>query len=176
MDTLKDGTVQQQLQEIEHIKKARVLAEKLKNIPIAMLATSAEHKFHSRPMYTFELKDDGIIWFLLSREAAQTYVNSNEGNVLLNYSNPQTDLYISVYGKAEVSEDSSKIEELWDDKFKAWFPAGKTDANICLLKIDPQEAEYWDSPDLLITEIISLVKNTISGNPYTEIENKKITF
>lgn len=176
METLKDGTVQEQLQEIEHIKKARILAEKLKGIPIAMLVTSAGHKFHSRPMYTFELKDDGIIWFLISREAAQTYLTSNEGNVLLNYSNPQTDLYISVYGKAEISDNASKIEELWDNKFKPWFPAGKTDPSLCLLKIDPQEAEYWDSPDLLVTEIISLVKNTIGGKPYTDITNKKISF
>lgn len=176
METLRDGTVQEQLKEIEHIKKARALSKKLKNIPIAMLVASTKGKFQSRPMYTFDVKDDGIIWFLLSKETAESYINSDEGNVLINYSDPKRDLYISVYGKAEMSLDLIKLEELWDNKFKAWFPLGISDPNIRLLKVDPEEAESWDSPNLLVTEIISLVKNTISGNPYTDIENEKINF
>ena len=42
METLHGATVQEQLQEIEHIKKARELASKLKDIKIAMLTTITE--------------------------------------------------------------------------------------------------------------------------------------
>ena len=177
METLHGATVQEQLQEIEHIKKARELASKLKDIKIAMLTTiTAEGKSHSRPMYTFEMKDDGIIWLFISKDSRKVQEIQANPNVVLNYSNPQHDLYVAVNGLAEISEDTSKIEELWSDRFKMWFPYGKEDPNLCLLKIDPQEAEYWDTPDLLLAQVITLVKNTISGNPYVESENKKLDF
>ena len=177
METLHGTTVQEQLQEIEHIKKARELAAKLKDIKIATLTTTtAEGKLHSRPMYTFELKDDGIIWMFIAKDSRKVEEIKTNANILLNYSNPQHNLYITVNGKATISEDTSKIEELWSDRFKLWFPYGKDDPNLCLLKIEPQEAEYWDTPDLLVAQVITLVKNTLGGNPYMEGENKKLTF
>ena len=177
METLHGATVQEQLQEIEHIKKVRELSSKLKDIKIAMLTTTtAEGKSHSRPMYTFELQDDGIIWLFISRESRKVKEIEANPEVLLNYSNPQHDLYIAVNGRAEISDDKAKIEEFWSDRFKMWFPYGKEDKNLCLLKITPEEAEYWDTPDLLFTQVINLVKNTLGGNPYSEGENKKLDF
>jgi len=177
MEPLHANTVEGQLHEIEHIKKVRELAAKLKDIKIAMLTTNTlDGRQHSRPMYTFELKDDGIIWMFIGKDSRKVAEIEANPNVLLNYSNPQSDLYIAINGKAEISEDASKIEELWSNRFKAWFPEGATDKNLSLLKITPEEAEYWDSPDLLLTQIISLVKNTLSGNPYVSGENKKLNF
>ena len=177
METLQGATVQEQLQEIEHIKKARELAAKLKDIKIAMLTTTSnEGRSHSRPMYTFELKDDGIIWLFISKKSRKLQEIQANPNVVLTYSDPQNDLYVTVNGKAEISENRSKIEELWSDRFKVWFPYGKEDPNLSLLKIDPKEAEYWDTPDLLVTQVITLVKNTLGGNAYMEGENKKLTF
>lgn len=177
MEPLHGTTVQEQLNEIDHIKKVRELAAKLKDIKIAMLTTiTAENKQHSRPMYTFELKDDGIIWMFISKESRKVKEIEANPYVVLNYSNPQHDLYITINGKAELSNDIAKINELWSDRFKMWFPEGKSDPSLLLLKITPEEAEYWDTPDLLLAQIITLVKNTLTGNPYVEGENKKLNF
>ena len=177
MEQLHGHTVQEQLHEIEHIKKVRELAAKLKDIKIALLTTiTAEGRPHSRPMYTFEVKDDGLIWMFISKDSRKFREIQSNPEVVLNYSNPQHDLYVTINGKAEISDNPVKIEELWSDRFKMWFPYGKTDQTLALLKITPEEAEYWDSPDLLFAQIVSLVKNTLSGNPYIEGENKKIDF
>ncbi|WP_207426218.1 pyridoxamine 5'-phosphate oxidase family protein [Pedobacter sp. SYSU D00535] len=177
MEKLHGNTVSEQLQEIEQIKKVRELAGKLKDIKIALLTTiTATGKPHSRPMYTFELKDDGIIWMFISRESRKVKEIEANPEVVLNYSNPTHDLYVTINGRAEISNNPTKVEELWSDRFKAWFPYGKDDPNLCLLKITPEEAEYWDSPDLLLAQIVNLVKNTFSGNAYIEGENKKIDF
>jgi len=177
MEKLHGVTVKQQLEEIDHIKKVRELAGKLKDIKITMLTTiGPEGKPHSRPMYSFELKDDGIIWLFISRDSHKVEEIEANPNVILNYSNPQHDLYVTISGTAMLSENMDKIEELWSDRFKAWFPYGKEDRNLTLLKIIPHQAEYWQSPDLLLTQIVSLVKNTLSGNAYVEGEHKKIDF
>ena len=177
METLHGNSVQEQLQEIEHIKKARLLASKLKDIKIAMLTTlTANGKANSSPMYTFDLKDDGIIWMFISKESKKVTEIQNNSNVLLNYSDPQQDLYITVNGTAELSENAAKIQELWSDRYKMWFPYGIEDPNLALLKIVPQEAEYWDTPDLLLAQVVNLVKHTIGGSPYENGENKTIHF
>lgn len=177
MTKLTAPTVKGQLEEIDFIKKARELSAKIGDIKIAMLSTiDAAGSIHSRPMYTFKIADDGIIWMFASKESKKVADISSHSSVVLNYSDPNSDLYITVNGTATISNDPVKTEELWDDRYKVWFPEGKTDPNLCLLQILPSEAEYWDTPDLLVSQIISLVKNTIAGKPYVEGENKKIDF
>lgn len=177
MTFLSEGTVQEQLQQIEFIKKTRELAAKIKDIKIAMLTTTTEDgRQHSGPMYTFELKDDGIIWLFIAKGSEKLKQIQANPDVLLTYSDPQNDLYVAVNGRAEVSDNKIKIEELWSDRYKLWFPHGKDDPNLCVLKIEPLKAEYWDSPDLLIAQLITLAKNTFKGNPYVETDNKKIDF
>ncbi len=70
MTKLTATTVKGQLEEIEFIKKARELSDKIGHIKIAMLTTSdAAGKLESRPMYTFEIEDDGLIWMFASKDS-----------------------------------------------------------------------------------------------------------
>jgi general stress protein 26 len=43
--------------------------------------------------------------------------------------------YLSVSGVAEVCTDRAKIAELWTEEWKLWFPGGKDDANLALLRV-----------------------------------------
>jgi general stress protein 26 len=172
MDNL---AIKEQLEEIEHIKKVREFAGKVKDIKIAMLTTvSGTGQTHSRPMYTHQINDDGIIWFFSSknsRKAAEIQINPQ---VNLSYSDPGNNLFVSVNGIASVVDDPEKIEELWSEMLRAWFPQGKKDPNIGLIRIDTTEAEYWDAPDSIVSQLLGVVKATLAGNPYKVGENKKI--
>jgi hypothetical protein len=37
---------------------------------------------------------------------------------------------------------------MWKEVWKVWFPAGKSDPNIALLKFTAHEGEYWDNAGL----------------------------
>lgn len=167
--------IQEQLNEIERIKKVRELSEKIKDIKVAMVTTSTlEGDSRSRPMHTLEIKDDGVIWFLTSKESNKAKEIEANPIISLSYSDLNNNLYVSLSGVASLTDDQMKIDELWTEMFKAWFPAGKTDPNITLLRIDPTKAEYWDTPNSVISQIILVVKASIKGNPYLAGENKKI--
>jgi general stress protein 26 len=43
-----------------------------------------------------------------------------------------------------VSKDRDKIDEVWQDSFKVWFPDGKEDTSIELIQLVSEEGEYWD--------------------------------
>jgi pyridoxamine 5'-phosphate oxidase like protein len=62
--------------------------------------------------------------------------------------------------------DRQKIEELWNPIYKAWFPKGLEDPDLALLKVEVQEAEYWDTPSGKMVQLIGFVKAIATGESY----------
>ena len=52
--------------------------------------------------------------------------------------------YVSLTGRATVSNDRLKIRELWSTPAKAWWD-DPDDPSIRILKVEPKDAQYWDS-------------------------------
>ena len=167
--------IKAQLEEIENIKKVRELAGKINEVPVAMLTTTSEiGAIRSRPMQTHPVKDDGIIWFICSKTSRKCVEIAANPKVNLSYTAPADNLYVSINGTATISNDSSKIDELWSEMFKAWFPKGKADPDVVLLRVEISHVEYWDAPDSIVSQLISVVKATLKGNPYAVGENKNV--
>jgi general stress protein 26 len=125
------------------VKKLRKL---MKNIRIAMLTTVArDGSLHSRPMMTSQVEFDGNLWFIASGRSALAEEVTGNANVNAAYANAKGSRYISVSGKGSFVRDQDKLKALWTGKHKAWFPQGKKNADLTLLKIEVQFAEYWDA-------------------------------
>ena len=144
----------------EAIEKLKGLLE---GIDFAMLTTVAGEKFRSRPMSTQELDEDGNLWFFTSDETHKIEEIEADDRVLVAYSDPDNQTYVSVFGRARISKDRAKIEELWNPVHKAWFPEGLDDPHLALLKITVEEAEYWDSPNSKLVQIAGFVKALVTG-------------
>jgi general stress protein 26 len=41
-------------------------------------------------------------------------------------------------------QDRAEIDRLWSEAWRVWFPGGKTDPSLCLIRLNPRHAEYWD--------------------------------
>ena len=72
--------------------------------------------------------------------------------------------YVSISGHAEVSNDRAKIKELWSTPAKAWWDS-PDDPNIRVLKVTPIEAEYWDSPGTIVSNIKMAVAAATGSKP-----------
>lgn len=151
------------------------LIEKIKDIDIAMMTTADEDgSLRSRPMRNMQIKEDGIIWFFTGYESAKSHELENDSHVNLSYADPSNNLYVSVSGRASLSRDRAKIDELWNPAMIAWFPDGKDDPNIGLIKVQIEKAEYWDTPNSAVVHLYGVVKAAITGKPADPGENKKI--
>jgi general stress protein 26 len=53
--------------------------------------------------------------------------------------------FAAVYGRAELVRDRNLIDQLWSEAWKVWFPEGKADPTLCLIRVDSREGEYWDN-------------------------------
>ena len=141
--------------------------EKLKNllegIDFCMLTTINGGQLRSRPMSTQEFDENGELWFFTSDETHKVDEIEADSRVNAAYSKPDDNVYVSVAGRAAVVKDRKKIEELWNPILKAWFPDGLEDPTLCLLKVSVEEAEYWDSPNSKIVQIVGFVKALVTG-------------
>lgn len=55
-----------------------------------------------------------------------------------------------------------------------WFPEGKDDPEVALLRINLEKAEYWDSPSSTIGYALSFVSSLVTGKEPDFGENKKV--
>jgi general stress protein 26 len=116
-------------------------------------------------MYTIKPGTDGALYFLTDSESAKVYEVQKDSQVNLSYADPSSNIYASVSGRANAYRDEAKIAELWSEPMRAWFPKGKEDPNITLLKITVDKAEYWDSPSSLLSRAYGYVRAVVTGEP-----------
>lgn len=160
--------------EKEHAQNIEKLAKLIKDIDIAMLTTVADDgSLHSRPMSSNgNVEFDGSIWFF-------TYGNTHKVSearrhpVNVSFADVKNQCYVSISGTAELVRDQDKMKELWRPEYKAWFPKGLDTPDIALLKVTGNKAEYWDSPNSLISHAIALLQ-VATGQTVTVGENKKV--
>ena len=60
--------------------------------------------------------------------------------------------YVSISGDATVSNDRAKIRDLWSTPAKAWWDSAD-DPSIRVLKVDPDDAHFWDSPGTVVSYV-----------------------
>ena len=149
--------------------------ELIKDIQFAMFTTITEDgQLHSRPMATQQSDFDGDLWFLTSRGSHKIHELQQHQNVNVAYSDPDKDNYVSVAGRAELLRDRKKIEELWNPMHKAWFPQGKDDPDIELIRVHVESAEYWHAPEGRMVQVIGFAKAALTGQRYEPGENTAV--
>ena len=156
--------------------KAKKLYAMIKDIKIAMMTTiDPEGMMHSRPMYNQEADEHGDLWFFTQIQSPKITEISRDNEVNLAYSDPDKQHYVSVFGTAEIVRDKKTIEDKWSEGLRSWFPNGKDDPQIALIRVHPVRGEYWDSPNSTILHLYGTVKAAITGKQPTELtEDEKV--
>lgn len=145
----------------------------IKDIKVAMMVTmDAEGHHFARPMVAQKPDEHEDLWFFTSADSAKIQEIIANPEVLLAYAAPDGNAYISISGEAAVVQDRAKIDELWSESLKAWWPKGKGDPNVILICVTPRSAEYWDGPASTVVQAFGYLKARITGNPEEMGENK----
>jgi general stress protein 26 len=150
------------------------LKELLEGIDFCMLTTIDGGVLRSRPMSTQQFEADGDLWFFTSDNTHKVEEIEKDNRVNVAYSKPDDNTYVSVSGRAELLKDRAKIEELWNPIHKAWFPEGKDDPHLALLRVEVEQAEYWESSSSTLVQLFGFVKALATGESAHGGENKKI--
>jgi general stress protein 26 len=134
----------------------------MERIAFCMFSSWTGRKLRSRPMGAFVDRDESAIYFLSDARAHTDDEVRQFPQICLAFADPRGQKYLSVSGTAQVSNDRAKIKELWSLPAKVWWES-PDDPNIRVIKVVPEDAEYWDSPGTLMSNIkmaLALAKGT----------------
>ena len=142
---------------------AAKLWDLIKTVEIAMMVTEDGDHLRSRPMAVSQKEFDGTLWFFTRADSHKVVEVGEDQRVNLAYAHPGKQDYVSVSGKASLVRDRAAIDEHWTEILRTWFPKGKDDPQIALLKVVVQQAEYWDAPSSTMLHAYGYVKAALTG-------------
>jgi general stress protein 26 len=126
--------------------------ELIASIWICLLSTWNGSKLHSRPMGAFVRRNENAVYFLADRRSHKDDEIRQYPQVCLAFADTRGQKYVSISGRAEVSFDRGKIKELWSIPAKVWWDS-PDDPNICVIKVTPDQAEFWDAHGTLLSNV-----------------------
>jgi general stress protein 26 len=125
-------------------EKVDRLYDIIKDFDNAMLVTRVSGgRGHARPLAVAEIRPDGDIFFATDIHSPKVAEITGNPDVVVTFQSGSQ--FAAVAGRAEVVRDRALIEQLWSESWKVWFPKGKTDPSLCLIRVDGREGEYWDN-------------------------------
>lgn len=157
------------IKNLTHQEAIDKFKELVKHQSICLLTTRlTEVPLMTRPMSVQKVCDQGNFWFLSSGDSDKNQEIMNDPRVQMFFSNTSNYEFLSVYGKATITRDREKIDELWSDIAKAWFPEGKEDPRVTVIKVTPEEGFYWDTKDGKLVSMIKILASAVSGKTLEE--------
>ncbi len=126
-------------QDVDPGERLRALVRK---IDTAMLVTYAGSRLRARPMAVQRGDSQDVLYFATDLESAKVteiLVNPRAHAIFQDGSR-----FVFLTGHVNLSKDRALIDRLWAEDWKIWFPEGKDDPALCLLRFDVEEGEYWD--------------------------------
>lgn len=126
--------------------------ELMEKISICMLANWNGRELHARPMGAYLRHEENAIYFLTDTRHHKDDEIAQYPKVCLSFADTSGQKYVSLSGDVAITNDRSKITELWSTPAKAWWDS-PDDPNIRVLKVTPQDAEYWDSPGTVVSYV-----------------------
>ncbi len=99
----------------------------------------------TRPMSVQEVDDAGNLWFLSATDSHKNRELAEDPSVRLFFQGSEHAGFLTLTGRASVSQDKRRIKALWQSVLKTWFTEGEDDPRISVIKVVPQGGYYWDN-------------------------------
>jgi general stress protein 26 len=147
--------------------------ELMEKIGFAMLVTQDGDQLRARPMSAFVERDSNAVYFLTDARRHKDEEIARHPKINLSFADPGDQKYVSLTGTAVISNDRAKIKELFSTPAKAWWDSAD-DPNIRVLKVTPNDAEFWDSPGSIVS-YVKMAAAAVTGSRPDLGDNRKVT-
>lgn len=150
--------------------------EQIFSIRTCMFTTlGADGALESRPMTTQGKRGDfdGSLYFVTQR--SQDVAQQVEANPRVNLGFAGSGDWVSVQGRARISDDRAMLEKLWSAADDAFTTGGPQNPENVLLVVEPEAAQYWDSPAAPVM-LFSMLKAKVTGDEPREGNSGTVEF
>jgi general stress protein 26 len=128
----------------EAVKKIREIVDHAQNC-FFTTAVAVSGSSSARPMNVRQVDEAGNLWFLSANDSHLNLELAQDSSVKLFFQGSPHSDFLQLNGRAYISTDREKIEELWEPIIKTWFTGGVDDPRITVIKVVPNDGYYWDN-------------------------------
>lgn len=138
----------------------QTLWDKMADSPFVMVGLTETHQ-HSEPL-TAQLDKDLVdtLFFFVGKDNRLI----GGGAAMAQFVSKGHDFFACLSGTITESNDPAMIDKLWNKQVEAWFPGGKSDPNLALIRLDIDSAELWETDISLSGRLKMLVGGTIDAS------------
>lgn len=120
---------------------AETFLASLKTSPFVMVGLMGTDE-HSEPL-TAQIDEDqpNALYFFVGKDNRA----AGGGDAMAQFVSKGHDVFACLHGSISPDNDPAQIDKLWNNHVEAWFPGGRNDPNLLLLRFDIDSAEIWES-------------------------------
>lgn len=152
-------------------KKLDELYDLIGDIEIAMMTTRRpDGRLVSRPMATQKPQPDADLWFVTARDTDKLDEIEADPQVNLAYYDNGTREWVSVSGRASISDDRARIRELYAPDWRMWFEdeggeknGGPDDPRLRLVLVEVESVVYAKKTSSRPVALFELAKGFVTG-------------
>jgi len=134
-----------------------------------MLGLHAADEGHTRPMTALlDNSRPGSMWFFTVKDNAMLGQLTEGHRAVATFTAKDHDLFATLHGQLLIESDAGMIDRLWNSHVAAWYEGGRSDPNIVLLRLDPEQAEIWENASSLLAGI----KMMFGADPKADYRDK----
>ena len=152
-------------------KKLDELYGLIDEMEIALMTTRRpDGRLVTRPMATQDKGPLGDVWFVTNIETHKIDEIEQDPNVSIGYLNSKTMEWVSVSGRAKISQNREDIHRLYAPDWKAWFEdeggardGGPDDPRLALIIVDAESVTYMKSKHSRPRVLFEIAKGVLTG-------------
>jgi len=148
--------------------------DKLDSVHAVMLG-SPDHKQHMQPMAPQTARDEKAVWFYtrVSADIARASVNGGHVHMCVVGDN---DWYACLDGHLQTIHSPEHVDRFWSSITEAWYPEGKADPELTMLKFTPSTAAIWASTSSTLKFGWEIAKANLTDSEPDVGYTTKVTF
>lgn len=130
---------------------------------IAMLGlVGGSEMHHFQPMAAFGEEDEGAVYFYTNKSSDLARDTGASHDVMLVLQAKDQEFQACIHGVLTPEHDRARIEKYWSPFVAAWFPQGKDDPDLTMLKMNAKDARIWASKGGGVNYLFQVAKANVT--------------
>lgn len=142
----------------------------LKSSPFVMIGLD-DTPDHSQPMTAQLLDDDMHCWWFFTSRTNRLSIG---GPAMAQFVAKGHDFFACVHGSLSEDNDREMIDKLWSNQVAAWFPGGKDDPDLLLLRYDLESGEMWKADAGLVSAVTQVFGGLLGQTEEPDAEHAEM--
>ena len=139
-----------------------VFWETLKDHRTVMMGSDSTR--HMQPMTGFGEREEGVIYFYTRDDTDLAKSLETGGEAMICLMSKDEKVHACIAGRAGLTRDREAIDENWNFFVSAWFPDGKDDPALTLIRFEPTDGKVWAQNGGAVRFLFETTKANLTGD------------